>query len=353
MTHDPSTPPEDSGLPPRHRISLEKLQKEAAESDLWNLDDETETPAVEPPGEAFFEEPLEPLEEDNGFHQPGFSSYEEAPSEPEIEYPHETIADPAPEPYEPEPNQPRRSPLDDLGELEGIDNWEDDDVTLPTPHSASDIQNESEPHDLPPTHERAQTEPSEQHRPAAKQDPAEFHRKRSISRNEWIAIASVALGLVVVAGFFLINALSGLPRMQDPHQQPKLPAKGNHFSITKVHSYWRAPITIGPDADTVQRGTELIPVLEITAAGQDAAIRIQFRNSDGASVGDPITHALKGKTTLVIPSTAGLEDANIHNAYRTNLIDPWTAEILEASAGTTAGSAFRSLITLPISPDRR
>jgi len=265
-------PPDDSGLPQRHRLSIEKLRKESLESELWNLDDSEihlPTPAPEP---ALVATPAETL-----------------------------------------PSPPHQAP-DHAPETVATQDFE-----IPPPGS----------HAL------------------------ENHRKTSFNRNDIIAVSSVAILLVMGAMFFLINALSGLPRITDPHQKPALPAKGSHFTVTAVDSYWRVPITTGPDVDTVQRETELMPVLAITVNGSDAALRVQFRNSDGAAVGDPITHAVKGETNLVIPSTAGLEDINVHNAYRTNLIDPWTAEILEASAGTTAGSAFRSLITIPISPDRR
>jgi len=277
IRHMTPPPPEDPGLPQRHRLSTEKLRKESLESELWNLDDDDIPMPVHAP---------KPV--------------------------------PAPAP-------------------------------APTPAPGSETPH---PHPAPaPAPDHIPDEDFDT--PLAGSHSLENRRKYSFSRNDIIAVSSVALLLVMVAIFFLINALSGLPRITDPHQKPNLPAKGAHFTVSAVESYWRVPITTGPDADTVQRDTELMPVLEITVSGSDAALRIQFFNSDGAAVGDPITHTIRGETKLVIPSTAGLEDINVHNAYRTNLINPWRVEILEASAGTTAGNAFRSLITVPISPDRR
>lgn len=353
MTPCPPPSSEDSSLPPRHRLSLEKLRNESLEDELWNLDDETKSPDSLPAPLQTSSDPEE------GDLQPPHHELESPPAadESSLMEPHpkyEAASDPKQVYRITRPTESAgRRPTDqnDLGELEGIEDWDDNDIPMPVTQAATDIQMEPT---IPPS--EIPLDPS-----ATPDEPASLvpphsvanRRKTWFTRNEIISIASVALVLMMIAGFFLINALSGLPRITDPHQQPELPATGDHFVVNSLTSYWRVPINTGPDADTVQRGTELMPVLEITVTGEDAALRVQFRNSNGEAVGDPITHTVRGETKIVIPSTAGLEDINIHNAYRTNLIDPWTAEILEASAGTTAGSAFRSLITVPISPNRR
>jgi len=178
-------------------------------------------------------------------------------------------------------------------------------------------------------------------------------RRSSFSIYETVAVIGVALVLLGISSYFLITSLGDLPRLTDPYEKPALPASGLHLTIMAGDSYWRVPRTTGPDQDTVQRGTQLMPVLEITATSSGATLRVQFKNSEGVAVGDPITHSISGEKKLTIPSTAGLEDMNVHNAYRTGLIDPWTAEILEAPAGTTSGSAFTRLIAIPISPNRQ
>jgi hypothetical protein len=349
MTPCPPPSSEDPSLPPRHRLSLEKLRKEALETELWNLDDGTPLSNPEPIHPPSSPDPviIEPDEPQTFEEEIIAAPYESSTIEPDY-LAHPEQPDETPAPYEPAIHSAAHS---DLGVLGGIDDWDDADIPIPTilttqGPSQDPIHAESDDAADP-------FSTSDGHSPLVPAPKTGNRRKSSISLNEIIAMAGVALVLILIAGFFLINALSGLPRIVDPHQKPDVPISGGHFTIHAVNSYWRVPITAGPNADTVQRGTELIPVLEITATGQDAALRVQFRNSDGAAVGDPITHAVRGETKLIIPSTAGLEDINIHNAYRTNLIDPWTVEILEAPAGTTAGNAFRSLISVPISPNRR
>jgi len=399
MSQDPHKPSEDTGLPPRHRISLEKLRSEATEADLWDLDgmddgrpqddhfpdnqieeipwqDVHEEPQAIPQQEIHPEHDMPDGEYTHEVQYPETDEYTNGEHDhaPELHYtgeePHfeadnqddesratqlsdvfteEVGEDPAPATT----SEPRRLPHDDLGELDDIDDWDDSEIPIPEAHAPE----ESPPIAAPPPQDIRDspgiTPPVDGELQVPPHQVENKHRKKSFALNEIIAISSLGIGLCLVIGFFLINAFSGLPRITDPRKQPDLPAKGDHFAVTKVRSYWRAPVTSGPDADTVQRGTELIPVIEITANGGSSALRVQFRNSEGAAVGDPITHAVTGETSLVIPSTAGFEDVNIHNAYRTGLIDPWTVEILEASAGTTAGNAFRGIVTVPISPDRR
>lgn len=337
MTQDPSNPPDNSRLPPRHRVSLEQLRKDAVESDLWDLDETPSTQHTEP----LFDEPLEmdmPIPS-----EPAPQDIDEYTESEQPDPEQESAPDPIETP-ESRPLRPHSSMIDDLGDL---DDWDDSEVPLPT----SPIAGVSAAELL--------AEPAETHAPTPAEAPAkptsggELPHRKSFSRNDIIAMSSVLAALVLLSGFFMINALKGLPRSVDPYQEPDLPAEGDHFQVKQIRTYWRAPITTGPDADTVQRGTELMPILEVVAVGKDAALRVQFRNSEGMAVGDPITRAVRGETTLEILSTAGLEDINTHNAYRTGLIEPWTVEILEASAGTTSGNSFQSLITVPISPDRQ
>ena len=337
MTQDPSIPPDDHRLPPQHRVPLEELRKDGVESNLWDL--EQTQPADG--GEPVFDEPLEieamqpPPPEDAS---PTVDSVED---QPEPEQP-ATRFEAAELPRE-RTTQPR---LDEIGDLGEIDGWDESDAPAPASASAGEAAPDA-PEASPAAELAVPAKPS-----ATPHTRTDSHRRRSFSRNEIIATSSVLLTLVLLCGFYLISALGGLPRSVDPYQKPELPAKGDHFAVNQIRTYWRVPVTTGPDADTVQRGTELMPIVELVASGEDAALRVQFRNSEGMAVGDPITRSVRGTTTLTIPSTAGLEDVNTHNAYRTGLIDPWSVEVLEASAGTTSGSSFRSLITVPISPDR-
>ncbi len=343
MSQDPSIPSDQTRLPQRHRVSLEQLRKDAVEADLWDMD-EAASPRND---ERIFDEPLEtpePHGESPSFHHGMDATLQEASP---IQNPPDVVRHADVPAEEPSAERPRSSIHDDIGDLGEIDDWDDGEVPMPVFHDAGETRSV-----LGSEHPAIKTDaPPQVH--AAHHTAEQAQHKKTFTRNELIAMASVFVMLVCLTAAFMISALGNLPRAADPYAMPDLPAKGEHFHVIDVRSYWRVPVAAGPDADTVQRGTELIPVVVIVTNGDDAALRVQFRNSAGMAVGDPITRAVRGETKLEIPSTAGLEDINIHNAYRTGLVEPWTVEILEASAGTTAGSSFRSLITLPISSDRK
>ena len=351
MTSDPPNSPENQnpGLPPRHRRSLESLQNESQEGHLWDLDDDELSTN---PGTA------------NQADTPdGLEKQTRKPNIPEIKKRRDPARDsPAPnesqtestrQPYGEHPTarvSNRQTPAD--ADFDDLDSFKDSERPPSTPQS--DAQNPPTP---PPESTPPQVAPVTAESPllqsAHAKKTSENRRKKIFSPKEKIALLSVSALLVLGIAFFIFNAFKGLPRLTDPYAMPDFPARGEHISIDQVNTYWRIPITSGPNADTVQRGTELMPILEINATAENAAIRVQFRNSEGTTVGDPVTRTIQGESELVIPSTAGLEDLNIHNAYRTGILDPWTAEILEAPAGTTAGSAFRPIIRIPISPHRR
>ena len=336
-------------------MTLENLQKESLEGNLWELDDpepggipKTDT---RPDPSDLPEKPVRKsnIPEIKNRRKPNRNLPSAPASTPE----------PASQPVENQPDidSPRSATFshDDIGDL---GDW--DDAEPPSPASPPEAQPALSP--TPATgpqpttlgnNTKTTTTPTLDDVKSTSGKSAENRRKTNGSSFEIITIASVAALIVLGAAFFMVNAFKGLPRVVDPYEMPDLPAKGEHLTINQVTSYWRVPVTSGPNADTVQRDTQLMPILQITATAQNAALRVQFRNSDGTSVGDPVTLSIQGESELIIPSTAGFEDINIHSAYRTGLLDPWTAEILEAPAGTTSGSAFRTVINIPILPDRR
>ena len=360
MTSDPPPSPENekSGLPPRHRLSLENLQEQADEENLWALDEDDNVPTNP-------ETKSQPASSDNLDHHARKSNIPDVKIRRKTTQDHHSTSTPVPEtPTLPTTTHPkafttqrRNKAPDEIGD---IDNWDDAEPLPPSPTPAA-----------PPTPSIPEAPPqaSEQSSPSPITSPQSGvapvidipeskktggnRKKNSVSLGEKIALAGLAAILLMGTAFFLLNAFKGLPRLEDPYEMPKLPAKGEHLQIEQISSYWRIPLTSGANADTVQRGVELMPVLEITATAANATLRVQFRNSEGAPVGDPVTRSLQGESELTIPSTAGFEDIKVHSAYRTGLIEPWTAEILEAPAGTTTGSAFRTIIRVPISPNRR
>ena len=383
MTSEPNQPHdnEDTALTPRHRISLEKLQTQSQEDNLWDLDDEIPMQSEKPPQTLQNQEPIE---------RPG-----RKPKTPDARHrkiePHETpaptpakITPPSPAPQDPKPEYPTQKNQPQLSDdFTDLDTWDDSAPTAPvSPQSQSPAAPPAPPQE--PTPDPAPTDaPAQQparettnHGRTIASDPegilglqpsgkselldddatgktTKNRRKTKISLIEKIGIASLAILIIAGAAFFLINSLGSLPQSTNPYQMPSFPVRGEHLQIQSASSFWREPVRSGPEADTVQRDTALIPVIEISATAEHAILRVQFRNSDGAAVGDPVTRTIQGQNTITIPSTAGLEDANTHSAYRTGNLRPWSAEILEAPAGTTAGSAFLRLVDLPISPSRR
>ena len=82
------------------------------------------------------------------------------------------------------------------------------------------------------------------------------------------------------------------------------------------------------------------------------AIRALVLNENGLAVGDPITRAVDGTTTLTLSATDGFEDISLHAAYRTGQTQPWTLRIFEASSANAQGKEFKKLLELPISSDK-
>lgn len=374
MSSNQPNSPENPSLPARHRLSVEKLRKEALESELWDLDEEQKITATQI--DQAINKSGDPVERET-HHEPQIWQDAESPADAELGDIYENDPQPYPEPTA-DPSWPNatdnlaampgheESTLDttispepkshsiihdELGELEMMGDWDDEPLSPPQV-----IPKPIEPPGVFPSKNNdaslMSAHATDEASPLIPTHSTINRRKSSFNLTEMIAMGSVALAILGITGFFLLNALTGLPRQKDPYEQPEMPISATLLTITAINSYWRVPNTTGPNPDTIQRGTELIPVLELTATGNNAALRIQFYNSEGNAVGDPITHIINGETTLVTPSTAGLEDINFHSAYRTGLIDPWTAEILEATAGTTTGSAFRRVIAIPISPNR-
>jgi hypothetical protein len=174
-----------------------------------------------------------------------------------------------------------------------------------------------------------------------------------LSKIERIGLIALAVLLLLGATTILIYSLSRLPTEAKRADAKDFPIKGSHLSITSATSYWRAPITEGPNPDTFRRETQLLPVLEIGMSGGPAAIRVLFRNDEHAVIGDAVTRAVTSGGVLKIPATAGFDDLGMHAAYRTGESRPWTIEVYEAPSEGAAGRDFKKLFEMNISTDRR
>ena len=150
-----------------------------------------------------------------------------------------------------------------------------------------------------------------------------------------------------------LGSLNRLPTEAIKAESTDFPIKGERVTISAATSYWRAPITDGPDADTFRRGTELLPVLELTASGGPALIRIFFRDQEGATIGDAMTRKIDGEGVVKIPATAGFDDPGMHAAYRTGESKPWTVQVWEITSGDASSGKSEKLFEMNVSTDRR
>lgn len=182
--------------------------------------------------------------------------------------------------------------------------------------------------------------------------PISLRPHLGLSGFERIGLIALAVLLVLVAGGIFLFSLNRLPTESKRVQANDFPIKGAHLTISSAESYWRAPITDGPEADTFRRETQLLPVLEMALSGGPAAIRVLFRNEDHIVVGDAVTRTVRGGT-VKIAATAGFDDIGMHAAYRTGESKPWTIEVFEAPTEETTGKDFKKLFEINISTDRR
>ncbi|RYD36388.1 MAG: hypothetical protein EOP87_05570 [Verrucomicrobiaceae bacterium] len=182
--------------------------------------------------------------------------------------------------------------------------------------------------------------------PAAAPDPA-----KAFSKVERMGLIGF---LVLIAGgilFFFAYSVNKLPDDKKPLTPGDLPIGGKMISADEIRSYWREPDLSGGEA--VRRGTLLVPVVELGVSGGPGAVRILFRDSDGAIVGDGVTRAVKGEQTVTISATAGFDDQGMFAAYRTGETKPWKIEVYEGPSENAAGDAFKKLFEIPISTQRR
>ena len=188
---------------------------------------------------------------------------------------------------------------------------------------------------------------------ASKETLHDLKKKWNLTQIEKIGLSAFLVLLLGTAAFFLTQGVYKLP------EEPKLlgsggfPVTGQMFTIADAETFWRKPITEGTRPDRVRRGTQLIPVLKISLTQGKGAIRVLFRNAERGLVGDGITHAVQGNTTLEIPATAGFEEMGMHAAYRTNENKPWNVEVLEASSTDSPTSQFKKIYESHISAEQR
>lgn len=164
----------------------------------------------------------------------------------------------------------------------------------------------------------------------------------------------ILLGLLLLAsGVAFLYTIHRLPGLSDRVKSNDFPIKGKLATIQSAETYWRPPVTEGKNAETFRRGTQLLPVVNLTASGGPAVIRVFFRDSDGQLIGDAVTRNVQTGGSIQVAATAGFADVGMHAAYRTGQSKPWTIEVYEAPTENTPGKEFEKLFEMIISTDRR
>lgn len=359
---EPSQPEGVTPLPPRHRPNLDELGKTTTESELWSLDDDLEVdgPAADEPvrtqGAAIPEWRV---------RKPAVKSGEVPPEQRE-----QVSMDVGK--VRPVPAGEKKSPAisSSYGEYDDIESWDDAsgapgmDAMPPAADVASVPQQPAAPQPSSPADERLLM--AEQSATAAEPGsisagppraggaatPHTPRPRRAMSGFERIGM--IVLGVLLLAGAvcFYEFFIKRLPSETLRAETADFPIEGERMSVLAADTYWRVPVTEGADADTVRRGTQLMPEIRMTVKGQ-GALRVLFRDDERQFVGDAVTREVDGQGSLRIAATAGFEDVGMHAAYRTGGTEPWTVSVYEGESVSSPGSGFKLLFEMNISTDRR
>ncbi len=302
MSKDPTKqePHQDTLSPKLSKQS--KSSAETTEGDLWDLDDDDSGNTPQKPKS----QSAEGLPTTRRKSESNISS--KTPSERNIDIPEVT-------PVQPKANQPAAAITEDAGKAEDCD--------LPADNAA------------------------EEEKP-----PVVVPSLSSFTKTERVAVFSL-FGVLAVAAVLAIFYFNRVPTRSLIAEKTEFPAIGKLVEIRSAKTYWRKPITTGDNADTVRRGTALIPVVHLKLSSKPCAIRVFFRDTDGIVIGDAITHAVSGEQDLVISATAGFDDIGMHAAYRTGEQEPWSIEVYEGPNRSADRKNFRIIVSLPISTDIR
>jgi hypothetical protein len=364
MTSDP--PPSSSDgkpLPPRHRPSLENLNKDTSERDLWAFEEDLEL-GTPPPPEPVVEKP--PRSHGQGIPLPRerrtTQGREAGPSKE------------GGEPVQMNINKPRLHPLSGIptvprteSEFDDLEQWTDVpkepqpeerpyQPVEPLPELPVETLLESaEPSPAPVSVPAAAEPDDDEFSPRQREDAKRLELKPSLGLNHVERTGLVVLLLVLVLGGLAIVAFSlkHLTTQSATERINQFPIKGSKIEVASASSYWREPITDGASPETFRRGTKLLPVLELEVSGGNGAIRVLFRNDERTVVGDAVTRAVRGAGVVVVPATAGFEDLGMHAAYRTGGSKPWSIEVFEAASESSPGENVKRLFEMNISTDRR
>lgn len=247
-------------------------------------------------------------------------------------------------------------------EFDDLDSWDEpasEPSPVPSPASKPAPEAEApapEPTPDPISSPEPESAPEPAREPAIvseKPAPVSLKPNLGLSKLERVGMAALAAVLLVGGGVIYLNTISRLPKGADLAVANDFPIAGQQITVDSAETYWRVPVTGGPNADTFRRDTLLLPVASLQIGKGSGAVRVFFRDGSGELVGDAVTRAVSGPGKLDIAATAGFEDAGMYAGYRTGLGKVWTIEVHEASSENAHASGFKKLFEMSIAADRR
>jgi hypothetical protein len=359
-------------LPQRQRPNLSDLSKETLERDLWALDESGDAS-----GDAENQLSPEDARQAGEIPPPRETSKrkimpvgELPPAKPENEERIQVNVSKARTPYRPQSQAAGQVRAE--REFDDLEAWDDDEVV------ESGKRDQVESVAVEPPQERvvepaglseepvveeiaaAAPEPQEQvvedeFSPAVKApgEPVSLRPKLGLSKVERIGLVAL-VGMIAAAGAMVfVYSIKRLPRESEKANVKDFPIQGEHLKVRSAKTYWRTPVTTGPEADTFRMGTQLLPVLELNVSGGPAAIRVHFKNEENSIVGDAVSRSVDDGGTVKVAATAGFDDIGMHAAYRTGESKLWTVEVFEAPSENAPSKEFKKLFEMEISTDRR
>jgi len=361
MTPLPPANPEGSSLAPRSRPGLGDLVRDATELDLWAFDELDSSADAKSASRAISGRIPEPRESGKKKPPEAAESFEPRPqAQPSIRV---NVSKDRPSPASaPKPLQSKpRSEFDDL------DHWDEPAAEVaavaPGPPTLTIHPSFSSPPQEPAAPEPEEPEPAaastpeaiDEFSPAPRADstPVSLVPHLKLSKIERLGLALLVGLLLIGGGVVFFQTILRLPSETERVKAGDFPVKGRHLDILSADTFWRAPIREGAGTETFRRGTQLLPVVTLTAGNRPGAVRLFFRDHDGEVMGDAVNRTLQPGVPLQIAATAGFEDVGMHAAYRTGQSKPWTIEVLEAPSEGALNSEFRKLFEINISTDRR
>lgn len=374
-------PPSSSGgdsLPPRHRPALSTFSRDTTERDLWDFDDESESPKApeKPPtevGPRFFGKgfPVLNVPATDDPQKDGETKVSKLPVGRSDQILINVTQKPATS-----RTAAGQAPFLDRDEMDITEDWEQfpdippleeapvageplsvaaAPVAPPAPAMAPPPEVLPPPPAPPAAKDVAQDEGQSEFEPVMRTQAAPVvpRPRIGLSVMEWVGLTALLLLLIAGGTAVFLISMRHLPAEVARARANDFPIKGTYLTIDSATSYWREPITAGPSRDTFRRGTKLLPVLEITVRGGPATVRVYFRNEDHGTVGDSVTRSVRAGEHVRFPATAGFDDSGMLAAYRTGENKPWTIEVSEAPADNPEGAAFKKLFEMNIATDYR